>query len=51
MHDVNEKLENLLSLLQEVEVCLLQAEFIVPTSGQVTDYFKPERKKPPEPTV
>jgi hypothetical protein len=48
MHGVGEKLEDLLPFLQEVEVRLLQVDFIVPTSGQVTHYFKPERTKPPE---
>jgi hypothetical protein len=48
MHGVGEKLEDLLPFLQEAEVRLLQADFIVPTSGQVTHYSKPERTKPPE---
>jgi hypothetical protein len=48
MHGVGEELEDLLPFLQEVEVRLLQTDFIVPTSGQVTHYFKPERTKPPE---
>ena len=48
MHRVGEKLEDLPPFLQEVEVRILQAEFIVPTPSQVTHYSKPERAEPPE---
>jgi len=48
MHRVGEKLEDLPPFLQEVEVRILQAEFIVPTPSQITHYSKPERAEPPE---
>jgi hypothetical protein len=50
MHGVGKNLDDLLPFLQEVEVRLMQGDFIVSTSSQVTHYFKPERVEPPEPS-
>jgi hypothetical protein len=48
MDVVSENHEDLLPFLQEVEVSLLRADFIAPTSGWFTYYFKPGRPKLPQ---